>query len=166
MKGNELRSLRKSLGYTQAEFGALVGLSRDYVGLIERGEAEIAPRTALAVKAIRPKGAGEGDPSTTDTLERMVEKALIDAGIRYVADRGGASATGLDFHLPDLGVDIEVKRFHSPRTVEQIGRSPNVILLQGERAAKLFCLALAGNAGLLQSLMPPIGAPVKTGAKR
>lgn len=162
MDGAELKSIRKALGYTQAEFASLIGLSRDYVGILERENGEVGARTALAVKAIRPKGAGARSPLSNDTLERMVEQALIDAGIAYRADRAGESPSRLDFHLPALGVDIEVKRFHSERTAEQIARTPNVILLVGERAVEMFCLALGGQAGLLSIAMTPLGKSVKT----
>ena len=162
MTGKELREIRKSLGYTQAELAKLIGLSRDYIGLLERGDGEIVNRTVMAIKALRPKGAGTAELATVDTLERMVEKALSEAGIQYVPDRAGGSRAGLDFYLPDLDVHIEVKRFHSERTAEQIARAANVILLQGERAALMFCLALEGNAGLLSAMMPTPGKPVKT----
>jgi hypothetical protein len=45
---------------------------------------------------------------TTDPMERIIERALIDAGINYVAERDGAVDVNLDFYLPDVGVYIEV----------------------------------------------------------
>lgn len=74
-----------------------------------------------------------------DPLERMVAEALDAAGIPYVSERGGANPSRLDFMLPELGIEIEVKRFHSERLAEQMSRAPNVIALQGEPAVRWFC---------------------------
>ncbi len=66
-------------------------------------------------------------------------EALANAGIRFITDYGGSNPSGLDFHLPDDGIDIEVKRFHSPRIADQMARAENVIALQGEAAVRWFC---------------------------
>lgn len=47
-----LREIRKGLGLTQAEFASRMGLSRDYIGQMERGVAEINFRTASACEAL------------------------------------------------------------------------------------------------------------------
>lgn len=150
MDGKAIRTKRKALGLTQAQFAAQLGLSRDYVGLIERDRAPVEPRTTLAVQALRAPPPDPGGPLvTTDPMEQMVEQALRDAGIRYITDHGGKNPSGLDFHLPDIGVDIEVKRFHSDRIAAQMARAPNVIAVQGEGAIKAFCdLLRAGASGL------------------
>ena len=95
------------------------------------------------MKALRP------DPLPTpaalkssDPLERMVEEALIAAGIPYLTDQGGETESRLDFHLPGLNVAIEVKRFYSSRTGEQIARAPNVIVAQGEAAVRFLAAAI------------------------
>lgn len=48
MQGDELRSARKVLNLTQAEFGKALGITAAYVGELERGEKTIDPRTAHA----------------------------------------------------------------------------------------------------------------------
>ncbi len=73
-----------------------------------------------------------------DPMERLVEEALVDAGIRFATDQGGGTETRLDFYLPDHDVYIEVKRFHSTRISEQMARAPNVIVAQGEAAVRFL----------------------------
>ena len=36
--GNKVRILRTSLGLTQAEFSTKVGVNKNYIGMLERGE--------------------------------------------------------------------------------------------------------------------------------
>lgn len=52
MQPEELKILRKSAGYTQGELGDAIGLSRVTIGLMERGDAPIEKRTAIAVRAV------------------------------------------------------------------------------------------------------------------
>lgn len=82
----------------------------------------------------------------TDPLERMVAEALTKAGIRFITDYGGANPSGLDFRLPDLDLEIEVKRFHSDRIAGQMARADNVIVLQGDTSVRWFC-QMVGRAG-------------------
>lgn len=49
MDGPELRRRRKAMKLTQAELGDEIGLSRDFVGQMERDVAAISPRTAAMV---------------------------------------------------------------------------------------------------------------------
>ena len=144
MTGAELRERRKSLGLSQADLGARLGLSRDYIGQMERGTAPILPRTLVLLRAFAdPPRPATGRLLTNDPMERMVESALQAAGIAYETDRDGRNASNLDFRLPDYGVEIEVKRFHSDRIAAQMARAPNVIALQGEAAVRFFCERLA-----------------------
>lgn len=78
-----------------------------------------------------------GAMRTTDPMERLIEAALIDAGIRYEAE-GDHDREGplLDFYLPDHDIAIEVKRMHSPRIATQMARAPNVIVAQGRVAVE------------------------------
>ncbi|PTQ12975.1 hypothetical protein CLG96_02190 [Sphingomonas oleivorans] len=50
MQADELKALRKALGLTQAELGEALGMTSKYVGMMERGEAAIEIRTALAMR--------------------------------------------------------------------------------------------------------------------
>lgn len=71
----------------------------------------------------------------TDPMERIIADALDDAGISYTTDIGGANPSNLDFRLAN-GIEIEVKRFHTPRIAEQMARADNVIAVQGEDAIR------------------------------
>ena len=72
----------------------------------------------------------------TDPMERLIEDALIASGRHYVTDDDPANIAKLDFYLPDDDLYIEVKRLHSPRIAEQMGRVENVIVAQGEGAVR------------------------------
>lgn len=74
----------------------------------------------------------------------LIEAALLEAGIRFIADTGAGvgNASRLDFSLPDYGIEIEVKRFHSLRIAEQMSRAPNVIAAQGEVAVRFLADAI------------------------
>ncbi len=79
----------------------------------------------------------------TDPMELLIAEALDDAGIDYVTDFNGGNPSGLDFKLAN-GIEIEVKRFHSPRVAEQMGRAENVIAVQGEAAIRYFADLIRG----------------------
>ena len=84
----------------------------------------------------------------SDPMEEIVRRALVAAGIRFHTDQGGGNPSGLDFVLPDLGIEIEVKRFHSPRIADQMARAENVVAIQGEVAVRWM-------ASLLNRTMRP-----------
>ncbi|GLT00146.1 hypothetical protein GCM10007897_15300 [Sphingobium jiangsuense] len=50
MQPDELKELRKALGLSQQEFADALGVSRVLVGQMERGQAPIERRTALAAR--------------------------------------------------------------------------------------------------------------------
>lgn len=85
------------------------------------------------------------EPVAHDPMERLVEEALMKAGIAYVSEANGGNPSRLDFRLPDHGIEIEVKRFHSERIAAQMARAPNVIALQGEASVRFFCELLTGR---------------------
>lgn len=142
MDGSEMRARRKALGKSQAVFAEELGLSRDHVGRMERGEDAILTRTAAAVRALKPAGFELRKPKSSDPMERLIEAALIDARIRYTTDEGGGTESRLDFRLPDYDIELEVKRFYSARTGEQMARAPNVIVAQGEAAVRFLAAAI------------------------
>lgn len=78
----------------------------------------------------------------TDPMERLIADALDDAGIGYETGLGGGNPSCLDFRLEN-GVEIEVKRFHSPRVGEQMARADNVIVAQGKEAVEFFALLIS-----------------------
>ena len=56
MQPDEMKSMRKAAGMSQAELGEAIGLSRVTVGVMERGEAPIEKRTGLAVRYVVEHG--------------------------------------------------------------------------------------------------------------
>lgn len=50
MQPEELRSIRKGLGWTLARMAEEIGMSETYVGQMERGLKPIEKRTALAAR--------------------------------------------------------------------------------------------------------------------
>jgi hypothetical protein len=44
----------------------------------------------------------------------------------------------IDFYLPDYGVSIECKRFHTERSLKQLSEHREIILIQGMVAAIAF----------------------------
>ena len=79
----------------------------------------------------------------TDPMELMIAEALDAAGISYVHEASNPSK--LDFKLLDIGVEIEVKQFHSDRIAKQMARVDNVIVAQGRGAVELLALLIRGQ---------------------
>jgi transcriptional regulator with XRE-family HTH domain len=52
MTGDELRKLRTQAGLTQAELAKLLKMTATFVGLMERGEADVAHRTEVVIDAM------------------------------------------------------------------------------------------------------------------
>lgn len=52
MQPDELKTLRKAAGMTQGEMGEAIGMTRETIGLMERGAAPIERRTELAVRYV------------------------------------------------------------------------------------------------------------------
>jgi hypothetical protein len=73
-----------------------------------------------------------------DPMEQLIEAALRGANVEFRTDEGGGNPSGLDFLLPNEGVEIEVKRMHTPRIAEQMSRAENVIVAQGPKAVALL----------------------------
>lgn len=64
MQGDELRTIRKTLGLTLAGMADALGMSETMVGQMERGQKPIERRTALAALylAAHPDAAGGNVP--------------------------------------------------------------------------------------------------------
>lgn len=80
-----------------------------------------------------------------DPMEAIIAQALTAAGVGFTRDLGGKNPSGLDFRL-DSGIEIEVKRFHSPRIADQMSRVENVIVLQGEQAIRHYASLITPHA--------------------
>lgn len=102
------------------------------------------------LKPAKDKTKGGGTAFTanlhcTDPLEKAIEIALIEAGIRYHTETDAKNGKNLDFFLPDLDIYLEVKSGHTDRIAEQMSRHPNVIAIQGGKSTRWI-------AALIQSL--------------
>lgn len=82
-----------------------------------------------------------------DPVEKIVADALDAKGVRYVRD-GEADTKALDFYLPDIGLYVEVKQFHTDRIAEQTSRVLNIIVIQGIDAAKAFAGLIAAGPSI------------------
>lgn len=76
-----------------------------------------------------------------DHLEAAIGHALKIVGIPFVHESQNKEQ-GLDFYLPVIDVYIEVKQFHTDRISSQTKQHDNVIVLQGVKAVKLFCMLI------------------------
>lgn len=76
-----------------------------------------------------------------DELEKELAECLELAGIRFIHSSEGGNQR-LDFYLPDFDVFIEVKKFHSERSNDQLSSKDNIILIQGRESIDLFCKIL------------------------
>ncbi len=56
MQGEEMRAIRKALGWTLEAMADALGMSETYVGQMERGQKPIEKRTALAVRYLEMTG--------------------------------------------------------------------------------------------------------------
>lgn len=142
MTGDELRSIRLALGLTQSELGERIGVSRTFLGLMERGQKPVGKRTALAVQSAKP-GAAVHASSEADPLLRRLESALIEHGIefeRYFESDGQE----FDFYLWELSLGIVVDRHStmSPRPTRDIR---SVLVAKGSGAADILSLLLEGR---------------------
>ena len=72
--------------------------------------------------------------NSNDPIELIVAAALDGRGIEYTHD------SPLDFMCD--GFCIEVKQFHSERTIRQLKGRTDVILIQGREAAHAFARML------------------------
>lgn len=81
-----------------------------------------------------------------DPMELIIRAALEREGFRW-SDERSKQNKGLDFYLPDYGIHIEVKQFHTDRVSEQMSRSSNVIVAQGRDAVEFLAALLCDYKG-------------------
>jgi DNA-binding XRE family transcriptional regulator len=80
MTGQEMRALRLQTGYSQAELGAAIGMSRETIGRMERSKHQVEKRTELALKYIALRGLEHERP--LEQIKAEVAQVLDDASIR------------------------------------------------------------------------------------
>jgi hypothetical protein len=88
-----------------------------------------------------------------DPLEQIIADALDSVGASYTTDMGGGNPSNLDFRLAS-GIEIEVKRFHTPRVADQMSRAENVIVAQGEQAVRFLAFLIRSSGAVKND--PPL----------
>lgn len=84
-------------------------------------------------------------PSKFIEPETIIAEALDKAGIIYTREKHDR-VQRIDFLLPEYDVAVEVKQFHTERSIRQLRENPNIILIQGVHAAEAFAHLI--NRGL------------------
>lgn len=75
----------------------------------------------------------------SDPVEKIVAAALDAAGILFIHESECREKEAQpDFYLPTYGVAVECKQLHTPRTMKQMEREPEIIVIQGRKAARAF----------------------------
>lgn len=78
-----------------------------------------------------------------DPVEIVIAEGLERAGIEYER-KSENRFPHLDFYLPRLNIYIEVKQFHTDRIADQMSRVPDIIAIQGMKAAVIFVKMISG----------------------
>lgn len=143
MNPEELRDIRRHLEMTQAELGQALGLSRVYVGLMERGKAEISERTTLALRAMRRPL--RQMVNSYEPIRRLLEKGLIEADIEYKADFS-INGRSYDYFLPSLNIFLELNEYGDAEKVKYPVEVNNIISLYGKGSVVLFTMLLKKQA--------------------
>ncbi len=141
MTGLELRSVRLALGMTQLALANALGLTRQYVGMLERDEKAISKCISIAAYSLRP---AVSDTVTTDSNPnfRKIELALIANGLKFERDYQSDDST-FDFFLPELQLAITLSESGETRNISRNVRG--VITLTGQPAIESLEIALAGR---------------------
>ncbi|WP_261390725.1 helix-turn-helix domain-containing protein [Caenibius sp. WL] len=111
MQGAELRRIRKGMKLTLAELGEALGLSGNFIGMMERGEKAIEKRTALAASQL------------------WVQFALRKSAPEVDAERVNEASKDL-FSVSGLDRDNELWFFHA-RTLASAHKLADLFRLQG-----------------------------------
>lgn len=72
MQGEQLRAIRKRMEMTQREFAAALGINGSFLGLMERNERPIEPRTALAARELLNGGHEPGRVSVASFGDKFL----------------------------------------------------------------------------------------------
>lgn len=139
----EFRQLRESAGLTQADLGKYLGLSRVFVGLMERGARPIARRTAEAMKAIPPRALDLRSQETDPDL-RNFENSLMQLGIEFSATHDIESDTAhYQLHQPRL--QFAFNRTLSPISLKDSDMTAGFVAIRSVEALR-FITDLIANA--------------------
>ncbi len=135
MDAKAFRLHRIALGLTQAQLGERIGLSRVMIGLMERGQRPIPPRTVAAMAAVQPRPL-ERSVQTYTPLTVKLEKAFLASGLNYRTDYI-VDDVRVDFYLTDLNLVIYVDELKYSENKKNL-KSVDMICINGKGALSAF----------------------------
>ncbi len=162
MDGDELKFVRKAAGLTQQELANNLGLSRVYLGLMERGKKPISRRTVEAVRAIQVRPldvvTAEADP-----LFRQFENALINSGLNFEVTHHSDKDVS-EYLIIDLNLRIKMSRDTRIDTITDHDITRGNISVRGKSAIKLLSdLIRIGGGRASRAPLPDQKASMFTG---
>jgi transcriptional regulator with XRE-family HTH domain len=142
MTGEEARAIRLALGLTQGQLAESIGVSRTFIGLMERGHKVVSKRTAVALRSVKPVP-GDDWSNESDPVLRRMEVALRRHGIAFERHFSSDNQE-FDFYLPELSLAIVVDRHSSisPRPTREIR---SILIAKGSGTADILSLLLEGR---------------------
>lgn len=139
---SQLKAIRLSLGLTQSRFAEELGISRVFVGLMERGQRPITERTRLAALSLRPE-AIDRNLEEFDPLFREVEASLLRHGVDFFRQFRSDDLV-FDFYLPEFELAICLDR-EGVQAFRPTKDARGVIAAIGRNAIELLTLILDGR---------------------
>lgn len=149
MDSEEFKSIRESAELSQAELAVFLGLSRVFVGLMERGKKPITRRTEEAMRSVGRKPAQvvstEGDPLLRD-FEDALSASEIHFSVVHDIDNDIA------FYSTDRPkMRVSISRATAVTSVQDTDFSSDFIAIRGLAAAKLFTRLLKQFGGRIDN---------------
>ena len=153
MDGSELKFVRNAARLTQMELARNLGVSRVFLGLMERGKRPISKRTVQAVRAIQVRPL-DVTSTETDPLFRQFENALIDSGIDFEVIHHSDRDVS-DYLLIDLNMRIKLSRDDRTNTIDDHDSMRSNITVRGKSAIKLLSDLLCIGGGRASTVPLP-----------
>lgn len=141
----EFKTIRKAMGLTQSELGDALGVSRVFVGLMERGHKSVSKRTAEAMRSLRPKPL-DVRTTETDPFYRSIEVALITAGIKFTVTHATETQMA-EYQLERPSINLIVSRYDHEAVRKKIQLDNMGLFIVGASAGKFIAdlIMLAGG---------------------
>ena len=151
MNFSDLRALREALGLTQAELADEIGISRVYLGLMERGLRPISQRTAVALSRAHPKALPLATVET-DPLLRRFENALISSGIEFDVRHIGDLEIA-EYDIKSIDIPLLLGRHNRHDLAEKVKSLHRGIFVLGTPAIELLASLFESGGAQAQSLL-------------
>lgn len=143
MTSTEMHAIRLALGLTQSELADAMGVTRTYIGLLERGTKPIGKRMAEAIRRATPKPLNTL-PTEPDPIARQIETALIHTGIPFEKEFKSEGEV-FDFFLPHFGLAIIVQR-DNITSIRKTSDVRDIIVANGRFAAEAIATMIGGRS--------------------